>query len=136
MKHILKFTTCFLIAAIVIFSCKKEVTPATKKSPIANAGNTRVLILPINSVDLTGIGTDVDGQIVSYAWRYVSGPPLFTISNPGNANANVKNMVRGIYEFELKVIDNDGFFATDKTFVLVLDSINDPLNEACMGCWD
>lgn len=138
MKPNLKFTVCLLIAGIAFFSCKKDKTSPVKsyQPPIANAGKDKIVILPVDSIELTGSGMDADGLIVSYAWSNVSGPSSFMFVNPANANAKVKNLVRGIYEFELTVTDNDNLFTTDKAFILVLDSLNDPLNGGCAGCWD
>ena len=123
---------------IILFSCNKDKLKPIEKDlhPVSNAGKDRLVILPVNSIELIGSGTDADGYIVTYEWRYVSGPSSFTLINPADATVKVKDMVRGIYEFELKVTDNSMLFNTSRAQVLVLDSLNDPLNTACMGCWD
>ena len=136
MKRILKLTAFFLLISLT-FCCKKDASgPKRNTPPIANAGPDKLIILPVDSVELTGRGTDLDGYIVSYTWRIVSGPPSFALVNPADTNAKVKDLVRGIYEFELTVTDNDALFTTDRTLVFVLDSLNDPLNGPCGGCWD
>ena len=45
------------------------VNPAAVNSPpVADAGPNVSITLPINSTNLIGSGTDVDGSIVSYMW--------------------------------------------------------------------
>lgn len=129
----MKYAFAFFIAAI-LFSCKKETK--TFSEPIVNAGFDRLVILPVDNAELTGSGWDPDGNTVSYKWRNLSGPAIATIESPTQLNTKVKNMIRGIYEFELKINNDHGFFAVDKAFVVVVDSLNDPLNISCMGCWD
>src|SRR5690606_38350152 len=43
------------------------------KPPTANAGGNKTLILPNNSIALTGLGTDSDGTITAYLWEKTSG---------------------------------------------------------------
>lgn len=85
--------------------------------PVANAGADQSAILPLNSVNLTGSGTDVDGTVVSYQWSKISGPSQFTIVSPTQAQTAITNLVPGTYQFELTVTDNQG--ATDKDTVQV-----------------
>ena len=42
--------------------------------PVANAGTDQTITLPINTVILTGSGTDADGTIASYQWTKIAGP--------------------------------------------------------------
>ena len=65
---------------------------------------------------LTGTGTDVDGTVIAYAWRQISGPPDKLISI-NTASTFLQNLVDGSYKFELTVTDNRG--ATDKDTVSV-----------------
>ncbi|MEO5947915.1 MAG: hypothetical protein ABIP79_13945 [Chitinophagaceae bacterium] len=124
MKQIAKVLTITFFIGFVLSSCKKDkaIQQEVNKPPVANAGFERVIILPEDRVVLSGSGTDADGYIISYEWRYVSGPSSFTFINAASATATVKDMVRGIYEFELKVTDNSMLFHTDRVDVLVLDS--------------
>jgi hypothetical protein len=50
------------------------VTSLVNKTPSVNAGNDQTVTLPVNSVALTGSGSDSDGTISSYLWTKVSGP--------------------------------------------------------------
>ncbi|MEO6142080.1 MAG: T9SS type A sorting domain-containing protein [Ginsengibacter sp.] len=102
------------------------VTEAINISPTANAGIDKSITLPGNTVSLTGSGTDVDGTVVSYSWRKVSGPILFTIVNPGLPNTDINNLVEGIYQFELTVTDNKGSSSISTMQVIVNAAINIP----------
>ena len=125
MKQLIKLAAFFLIVVCVFASCIKD-KPATSspisnnKSPIANAGVDQTIMLPTDSVELSGSGTDPDGNIVSYSWSQISGPALFIIINPNNAVVKLKNLLVGVYEFELKVTDNGGLSAKDKVLVTVV----------------
>jgi hypothetical protein len=135
MKRIQQIVLLTVISlTVILISCKKNVE--AKKPPAAVAGNEKMVILPVNSTELKGVGYDGDGVIVNYDWHYLSGPVSYTIVNPSEPHTKLKDLERGIYEFELKVTDNDGFFATDKTTVYVFDSLQDPLNVWGLGRWD
>lgn len=142
MKQLIKFAVFLLIAAFVFASCKKDkavtfppITPPITNNnhpPVANSGFDQTITLPTDSVELSGSGTDADGTIVSYSWSKVSGPSSFNIINSNIAVTKVKNLLEGVYEFELQVTDNDGLSAKDKVVVTVMASSIDP----CCGCWD
>jgi len=87
--------------------------------PVANAGLDQSITLPTNIAALAGSGTDVDGTIVSYKWRQISGPAAGIITNASNPATTVTGLVAGIYIFELKVTDNNGASATDNVQVTV-----------------
>jgi hypothetical protein len=110
----------FFIAVIFIagVSCKKEnngspSTTPVNKVPVANAGADKTIVLPANSVTLSGAGTDLDGYIVSYQWTYVSGPSGYSIVTANAAETVINNLVKGEYQFQLKVTDNAGAGGTD-----------------------
>ncbi|MEO5990188.1 MAG: right-handed parallel beta-helix repeat-containing protein, partial [Ferruginibacter sp.] len=76
--------------------------------PIANAGSTQTITLPVNYVSLSGSGTDVDGTIIAYLWTKISGPSAGIISNMNGASTSITGMIQGTYQFELKLTDNSG----------------------------
>ena len=120
MKLILKFAVyIFLIGIIVFASCRKR--DQLDKPPVAIAGADQSINHPLDSVELQGSGTDADGTIMNYNWTKVSGPSQFTIVNPNAAITKVKNLVQGVYEFELKVTDN-GWFSARDTVVITVDA--------------
>ncbi|MBP6025490.1 PKD domain-containing protein [Ferruginibacter sp.] len=94
-------------------------TAAANIAPTANAGADQAITLPVNSVILSGSGTDPDGTIAAYAWTKISGPAAGTITNPTTAASSVTGLVAGIYRFELKVTDNNGATDTDTMQVTV-----------------
>jgi Predicted peptidase len=95
-------------------------------APIANAGDPITITLPQNSTNLTGTGTDTDGQIVSYLWRRVSGPTSHKFANANAASTEVSLLTQGTYQFELTVKDDKG--ATGKDTVTV--TVNPAPNKA------
>ncbi|HVT84108.1 MAG TPA: tandem-95 repeat protein [Chitinophagaceae bacterium] len=95
------------------------VNPAPNQPPIANAGPDQTITLPVNTVTLSGSGTDPDGTIVSYSWSPIAGPTQFTIVSPTQAQTAINNLVQGVYVFQLTVVDNSGATATDLVTVTV-----------------
>lgn len=90
--------------------------------PVANAGPAKTITLPINSVTLTGTGTDADGSVVQYTWSKVSGPAA-TLTNATTTTLTASNLVAGTYTFRLTVKDNGGLTASATTKVTVLPAI-------------
>lgn len=88
-------------------------------APSANAGVNKTITLPVNFVNLTGSGTDLDGTISSYSWVYVSGPSGSMIISPNSATTDITFTVVGTYSFRLTVTDNGGLTATDTVQVIV-----------------
>lgn len=79
---------------------------ATNQLPTANAGPDNSITLPVNSVALSGSGSDPeDNTNVTFAWTQKSGPNTATFSNTAVANPTVSNLVAGTYVFELIVKD-------------------------------
>ena len=92
--------------------------PPANLPPVANAGSDVTITLPVNSVSLSGSGTDQDGSITSYAWTKVSGPQA-TISNASSAQTTISNLVAGTYVFRLTVKDNKAASATNDVSIIV-----------------
>jgi hypothetical protein len=92
--------------------------------PIANAGADQAIILPTNSINLSGSGTDADGSISSYQWSQISGPNSGTINNVNSALVNVTGLINGIYQFELKVTDDKGAIGKDTVKITVSQPAN------------
>lgn len=130
---------------LLIAACKKD-TPKNSV-PVANAGNSAEITLPVNSVNLTGSGADADGKIVAYLWSKVSGPSA-VIENPGAISTKVSEMKEGSYLFQLMVTDNEGATGVDTVSVTVKPSPvvtltlqpgaldgQDARPAATQGCW-
>ncbi|MCW3094217.1 MAG: C-terminal target protein [Ferruginibacter sp.] len=85
---------------------KDTVQITVNKPPNANAGVDRTIILPTNSINLAGTGSDVDGTVNSYSWKKISGPSSGTMTSAGTPSIQVNGLVQGVYLFELTVADN------------------------------
>ena len=94
--------------------------------PVANAGTDKTIILPANTVNLAGTGTDADGTISSYNWVSISGPSTPAIATASAASTAVNNLVQGIYKYELTVTDNNGATGKDTVQVTVNTITNQP----------
>jgi len=98
--------------------------PAANIPPTANAGEDQTVTLPTNAT-LSGSGTDVDGTIVSYTWRKLTGGAV-TIASPNSPITQITGLVAGVYTFELQVVDNNGAKGADTTQVTVNAAPNIP----------
>ena len=117
----------FLTIVLLFFSCKKEKScegcKENNKPPIAIAGPDQVITLPTDSISLDGSASnDPDGTISEWLWKKISGPASFTIINPATAKTVTKNLIAGLYQFELQVTDNGGLSAKDTLQVIVNNS--------------
>ena len=97
---------------------------ATNQSPTAKAGSDQIITLPTSTVSLAGSGTDPDGTISAYSWTKISGPASGTITNAGSASTTVTTLVQGIYQYQLKVTDNNAATDVDTIQVTVNASAN------------
>jgi hypothetical protein len=99
--------------------------------PIANAGGDITTNLPVNIIILDGsASTDPDNNIASYTWSKISGPSLFNIINATGVQTQVTNLAKGVYQFELKVLDDGGLFSMDTVQITVLSSNQPPVANA------
>jgi hypothetical protein len=89
------------------------------QAPIVSAGSDITVTLPVNTVTATGSATDADGTIISYQWTKISGPAQFNIVSSAQAQTVINNLVQGVYEFELRAVDNAGASGVDRVTVTV-----------------
>jgi hypothetical protein len=125
MSQAVKIFACiFLLAYFFLLSCQQEVSCdgcfGNNVPPIANAGKDQFIVLPVDSVLLDGSASkDSDGSIVSFNWKYISGPSSYTINSPSANKTIVKGLKIGTYRFVLTVKDNGGLSAKDTVNVTV-----------------
>lgn len=112
--------TCILFLFLV--SCQKDEDIVLNVVPTAEAGSSKTVTLPANTVTLTGTGADSDGSIVAYLWSQVSGPAATTIVNPGSPSTVINGLVQGSYIFQLMVTDDDGATGVDTVGVTVIQA--------------
>ena len=128
MKQLAAIVVYILFAAIILtISCKKEYSyeGGTKNQPpVANAGADTLIRLPVNTVLLDGSASrDPDNNISGYSWRTISGPSSPNIHNPSASITKADQLVEGIYQFELKVIDDGGLFSNDTVRITVIQPL-------------
>ncbi|HKB44614.1 MAG TPA: hypothetical protein VKC90_09490, partial [Chitinophagaceae bacterium] len=107
---------------LILVSCQKDNDPPPlppNAVPVADAGLSQTVTLPVDSITLAGSGTDSDGHVVAYLWSQVSGPAATIIINPGSASTKVKGFKQGTYVFQLMVTDNKGATGVDTASVIV-----------------
>jgi hypothetical protein len=109
------------------FSCKKldnaagSAIPVVKKRPVANGGPDFYLKLSeANSVVFDGSKSmDTDGKINGWLWRKVEGANSVFMVDSNTVVATVYFIDSGVYQFELKVTDDDGLTSLDTVRVTV-----------------
>jgi hypothetical protein len=138
MKPVTSFNIGFLFFCMIItiLSCKKTPTEEnpgsggnnvpcnTNNPPVARAGVDSIILLPTDSITLNGNGSsDPEGRITGWNWNKITGPSSFTIVTPSAIETTIKNLVAGIYQFELKVTDHCGSFSLDTVQVVVVPTL-------------
>lgn len=97
--------------------------------PVADAGEYQV-VDEQTEVELSGIGTDLDGSVVSYNWVQIAGTrvilndantPVATFVSPGV-------VLEETLLFQLTIIDNKGGKDTDKVEVMVVFTEDNDFN--------
>jgi hypothetical protein len=102
-------------------SVKVTVNAAANQPPVANAGSSKSITLPTNSVSLNGsLSSDPDGSIASYAWVQNSGPSTAALTGASTVSANAGSLIAGQYIFQLTVTDNSGASAKATVKITVL----------------
>jgi hypothetical protein len=108
-----------LLLFLFLAGCDKDKDIILNVVPKADAGTSKAITLPTNTVTLTGSGIDSDGTIVAYLWSQVSGPSSTIIVNPGSPSTAVNGFVQGSYVFQFMVTDDDGATGVDTVSVTV-----------------
>jgi hypothetical protein len=99
------------------------VKPTPNVPPTASAETSSDKIkLPANTVTLNGSSSDdSDGSIAAYAWTVLQepAPNAATLADPDKVSTSVTMAQAGVYNFQLKVTDDDGAESTDAVTVYV-----------------
>jgi hypothetical protein len=127
MKLILRICIVSLVLVSSLTSCQNEVAQiinaASHAVPVANAGPSKTVQLPLNTDTLRGTGSSANGPISGYLWSLVSGPNNPTIVSPSSRTTVINNLVAGSYIFQFAVIDSAGYTGVDTVSVKVNPSI-------------
>jgi hypothetical protein len=92
----------------------------TNQPPVAYAGVDQSITVPTYSCTLNGSASyDPDGTIAIYQWSKIDGPVSFLIESPSTSTTIVRNLIQGIYQFQLEVTDNGSLTAKDTVQVTV-----------------
>ena len=145
MKKIFPFLIWVVSAGGIFFACKKEYScencvPASNNPlqpnhpPEARAGAPRTIFTPQDTLVLdAGNSNDTDGFIARFLWRQIDGTPA-TVDQQDSVKTLVHFPGAGIFQFELKVTDDDGAEDRDTVKITVTAPVqsNRPPN-ACAG---
>lgn len=127
MKQKLTFPIILFVSIFFFIGCEKEPTPV---NPVANAGNSQTIQLPISTTSVAGAGSTTNGSIVGYLWTLVSGPNVPVISSPSSASTNVSGLIAGTYILQFSVTDNVGLSGVDTMSIVVLPPLLPPVANA------
>lgn len=103
---------------VVVVRNVKTATPS-RTAPTADAGPDQVASVATQVV-LIGSGSDLDGEVLTYAWQQTSGPAVPLEGSDGMRTFTPS--VAGSYEFLLTVTDPTNLSASDSVVVTVTDS--------------
>ena len=125
MRSRIQVSFLLLTAIMLLNSCKKETTqvinnPTTTYVPVADAGPSKSITLPVSSASLTGSGHSQNGPIVGYLWSQISGPGVSVIQNPSSPTALISGLIGGNYNFQFMVIDSLGYTGVDTAWIRVI----------------
>jgi hypothetical protein len=126
MKSIVRLLPILLISIIAFGSCQNEVAQiinaATHAVPVANAGPSKTIQLPVNADTLVGTASSANGPITGYLWSLVSGPNVPVIASPSSRITAINNLIVGNYIFQFTVIDSAGYTGVDTLTIKVIPS--------------
>lgn len=124
MKLILKTSFAFLVLAVFISSCQKDIilnaAHANLTAPAVDAGMSQTIVLPVSGATLNGTATSSNGPIVGYLWSLISGPNVPVIHSPSLPVTSVSGMIAGNYKFQFMAIDSAGLTGVDTTSIRVI----------------
>ncbi len=121
--YVFKLTVTDASGATSTDSLIVTVKTAANMPPVANAGSSKTVTLPVNTISLDGsLSKDPDGTIASYSWTFISGPAGYTLVNGTAAVATANNLVAGQYIFQLTVTDNSGAVSNAQVKITVVSS--------------
>lgn len=100
--------------------------PPVNHAPVVSLGSDTSIILPTDSIILTGKATDPDtgGSIKTYMWELVAGSG--NIETPNAASTKITGLTLGTSTFRLTAIDDMGASGFDEINVIVKEATTPP----------
>ncbi|MRH99182.1 carbohydrate-binding protein [Kriegella sp. EG-1] len=90
--------------------------------PVVDAGLDQTVILPNNTITISGSATSPDGStIASYLWTQVEGPNAAVMANENTTTLGLSELILGEYVFRLTAINDSNDFGFDEVIVTVTD---------------
>jgi hypothetical protein len=96
--------------------------PPPNQAIYANANMSITVELPMNFGILNGEAYGPGRNGASYKWEKVSGPASYFLENPDSLKTKVRNLEKGVYQFQLTVTTNAGQTSTDIMTLKVQDA--------------
>ncbi len=87
--------------------------------PSAHAGADQTVVLPLDSVALSGATSTGKDSIVSYQWTILSGPGAPVLETPNSATTELANLSVGVYQVALLVTDDSAQVGLDTVQITV-----------------
>lgn len=99
-------------------------SPLGYTTPVANAGENIVVILPASTAVLNASASShPENKTLTYVWEQVYGPSVIAFDNLNSTTPTISNLEKGIYK--CKVTVNDGSYTSfDEMLVIVQETSN------------
>jgi hypothetical protein len=110
-----------VLFTFVLFNSCTEKEVQTKK-PTVDAGASVAMKVSADSVFLSATVTDGNGTITEYLWRKLSGEGTPNILTPDQKDTWVKDLVEGVYVFQIMIKNDKGDIGSDTVTVEVLEA--------------
>ncbi len=114
----------FCLSTILVTGCKKDnikIPEPYNSAPVVKAGPDQIYSMLASHTTLSGSVEDREGNIKSVMWKKVTGPDSFLIENETAVFTKIKNLVQGVYQFELTAWDTRGLLGKDTVIVIIGD---------------
>jgi hypothetical protein len=106
-----------------------QVSVQVTTPPTVNAGGALSIILPVDSILLTGtVNRGTGGPVVSTSWTQGSGPNAAVIATPSQLSTRIRGLIAGTYIFRLSARDSIGNLSTDSAVVTVYAANGNTVN--------
>jgi len=129
------FLVFIIIYLFGYMSCKKDdgtvvfsgrLPDKVNTPPKVDAGYEVYLVSPTSETTLTGSYSDAERNVRELKWTKISGPDSYRLADQNSLSTRLDQLVKGVYQFELKVTDNLGLSGKDTIKVTVVEISSSP----------